>query len=561
MAGATTQRRSARRSLSRASKHQIAVPPLCKRRLGPRLLQVAARRVLVRTVFCALVVVGMLVANGSVAGQIGGSSPAVCEAGLPASPTSVDSFVAVPNSSNPTGAAGDVETFDSTTSSLIGQPVPVGKDPVALAVDPTNSDVYVADKTDNTVDVVNYLADELLTSIALPSGSAPDAVAVSPGGPYVVVGDSGTDKLSVISTVSNTLVSGQVSLTGSPKAFAFEPDGRTLFVAEPGNDGIDILVSSSGAPYYSWSAFQSGPNANSFAITGDGSTLYVADTANNQVDVYAAGDGSLSLTTSWSISQPFYLALGNAEHTLYVTNPAYENGSTHVFYEIDTSNGSYASYDIPHNDQVGEVAMNGDGSILTMASTTEPDADRWEVDINTAQNDVSSLLGSPSAIATSPDDDLRFYAYVAQSGTNTVEVVDLSTNGKIASIGVGSNPEMLASSPDGSAVYVANTGTGSNGSVGKITTADIGTSTNPYSAMSLSMLAGALPDAMAVSPSGDQLLIADYDHGVVYDVELNNSDTMTTIDLNGSGTSTYEPVAIAISPAGNYAYVTDNGWT
>ncbi len=105
------------------------------------------------------------------------ATPVACiEAGA-ASPASADSFITVPNGSSD----GYLDMFDSTSSSLLGSPVTVGVDPFAAAVDPTNSQVYVADKGDSTVDVVDYLTGALTTSIALPSGADPEAIAVDPG--------------------------------------------------------------------------------------------------------------------------------------------------------------------------------------------------------------------------------------------------------------------------------------------------------------------------------------------------------------------------------------------
>lgn len=48
--------------------------------------------------------------------------------------------------------------------------------------------------------------------------------------------------------------------------------------------------------------------------------------------------------------------------------------------------------------------------------------------------------------------------YVANSGSNTVSVIDTATNATVATVAVGSNPVDLAVSLDGSRVYVADLG-------------------------------------------------------------------------------------------------------
>jgi len=67
------------------------------------------------------------------------------------------------------------------------------------------------------------------------------------------------------------------------------------------------------------------------------------------------------------------------------------------------------------------------------------------------------------------------YAYIANSNSGTVTVIDLSTNDKIATVDVGVDPAGVAASPKGDVVYVANQGASSG--TGSVSIIEVSTNT------------------------------------------------------------------------------------
>jgi YVTN family beta-propeller protein len=63
---------------------------------------------------------------------------------------------------------------------------------------------------------------------------------------------------------------------------------------------------------------------------------------------------------------------------------------------------------------------------------------------------LGGVLGAPSAQAQS------FAAYITNSGSNTVSVIDTATNMVVATVAVGLFPSGVAVTPEGARVYVAN---------------------------------------------------------------------------------------------------------
>jgi YVTN family beta-propeller protein/uncharacterized repeat protein (TIGR03803 family) len=134
-------------------------------------------------------------------------------------------------------------------------------------------------------------------------------------------------------------------------------------------------------------------------------------------------------------------------------------------------------------------------------------------------------------------------AYITNSGSNNVSVIDTATNTVTATIpvGVGTNPAGVAVSPDGSKVYVANTHS-NNVSV-------IATATNTVTA---TIVVGADPLGVAGTPDGSKVYVANTNSGGnSVSVLATATNTVTAIPIgNGS-------VGVAVTPDGSRVYVTN----
>ncbi len=122
-------------------------------------------------------------------------------------------------------------------------------------------------------------------------------------------------------------------------------------------------------------------------------------------------------------------------------------------------------------------------------------------------------------------------AYVANSGSGTVSVIDTATDAVVATVTVGTSPVGVAVSPDGSRVYVANENSDTVSVIDTATDTVAGT-----------VNVGTFPVGVAVSPDGSQVYVAD--------------DVGNTVSVIDTATDTVAAtVAVGTSPLSLGAFV------
>jgi YVTN family beta-propeller protein len=144
-----------------------------------------------------------------------------------------------------------ISVFDATTtvSHRLGE-VPVGREPVSVTLCDSRT-AYVANARDGTISVVDLFARSVVDTIAV--GAEPMAVALSPNASRLYVANSASNSLTVINTTTLGVVA-VVDLSAfgtAPRAIAVTSDGdaddtdETVFVAlfyaqlRPGKTSVD----------------------------------------------------------------------------------------------------------------------------------------------------------------------------------------------------------------------------------------------------------------------------------------------------------------------------------
>jgi len=137
-------------------------------------------------------------------------------------------------------------------------------------------------------------------------------------------------------------------------------------------------------------------------------------------------------------------------------------------------------------------------------------------------------------------------AYVANMGSGTVSVIDLTTSTKLRDIPAGDTPEGIALSPDGSTLWIADR---DNALLSAIDTENFATLAE--------IAVGSFPIRVAVSPDGQTVVTSNYADGSLTFIDAESRAVSRTITVSGSAEAAQ--VTILFSADGRTIYVAETG--
>lgn len=132
------------------------------------------------------------------------------------------------------------------------------------------------------------------------------------------------------------------------------------------------------------------------------------------------------------------------------------------------------------------------------------------------------------------------FAYITNSGNNSVSVIDISTDIVTATVDVGDTPDGVAVTPDGTETYVSNRDSN--------TISMIDTATNTVTA---TVKVGVSPRGIAFTPDGVKAYVANYGDNTISVIDTETSTIVVTINA-GDG-----PFGVAVTPDGTKVYVSN----
>jgi YVTN family beta-propeller protein len=257
---------------------------------------------------------------------------------------------------------------------------------------------------------------------------------------------------------------------------------------------------------------------------------------------------------------PDGLAITSDNHYAYVVNNNnYDIPNQDSVTVLNLKNNSIQQtiYDSSFNEPF-RVALSPDNKKAYVANSNGTTLSIIDTKSNTVTGTIGGFDG-PSGIAITPN---GAFAYVNNYGGpdgvgsgngTTVSVVDLKANDIIDTITVGQAPAALAMSPDGKFVYVINYVDGNPGTG----TMSILSTKNNMVIGTISGFSG--PFGIAITPNGKYAYVTNFGSNnfapigtTVSIVNLFDRKIVTSVDTSG-----IQPSGIAITPDGRFAYVTN----
>ncbi|MGB4781741.1 YncE family protein, partial [Candidatus Methylomirabilis sp.] len=117
--------------------------------------------------------------------------------------------------------------------------IPVGSNPVGVAITPNGTRAYVTNQGSNNVSVIDTATNAVTATITV--GSSPAGVAITPNGARAYVANFGFNTVSVIDTATNTVVVSSIPVGLRPDFLAVSPDGASVYVPNQGLNTVSVI--------------------------------------------------------------------------------------------------------------------------------------------------------------------------------------------------------------------------------------------------------------------------------------------------------------------------------
>jgi len=351
----------------------------------------------------------------------------------------------------PNGGSGTVTILD-VVNVRVDRELPVGQNPVAVAVSPTRNEVYVVNSgspsVSGSVSVIN--AEHNTVAATIPVGRQPVSIDVDPAGQLAYVANSGSNFVSVIDLKSRREMM-RIGTGEEPVAAVIAPDGKTLVVANRRANSVSLIDPKTAQVR---SVFDNCPGAESPVILPDSSKAFVACSAGHQVVAIALAhledhptEPGMAETSSSRLWQPDRLEalmdVGRAPVDL-----ALKPDGGEIFVSNSLSDSISEIYNT--TDEVGDTYLIGDDPVRGLVSRDNAllyVANQHSQYVNIYSIEDGKRVGAlhvgdgPSAMAFSAAGHLLF---VVDSRSNDIAVVRTASVSLFTMLPTGRNPDAIA---------------------------------------------------------------------------------------------------------------------
>lgn len=346
----------------------------------------------------------------------------------------IGDYVFVPNRSS-----ADVAIIDSRTDEVIAR-VAVGNVPHQVAVSDSLGKMVASNTHDNTISIIDL--ETLKTTATVTLGHEPEHMEIGPAGNTLAVGNIGEGTISLVSLVENREIT-RIAGLHEPHNMTFSPDGTQLFVGNLGANFVSVIDVAQGkvvaelgvgtdralGALSSEDEHQGIINVTStpdgrlgFAAFGDGDEMAVFDLRTREkVGEMKLGD------TPWrayaTADGRFMIVPNNGDETVSVFS------TTAPFKEVARLKGAADMTGVNTGwfETTAFVLSRGDNKLVILDLVEMKNA-----------GEIALPGGTPETAVTTPDGTKL---YVALSGTNEVAVIDVKNRELITKIsGIGEEP-------------------------------------------------------------------------------------------------------------------------
>jgi YVTN family beta-propeller protein len=216
-----------------------------------------------------------------------------------------------------------------------GASVGVGRRPEGIGVKPDGTEVWVANRGEHSLSIIDRATDGVIATVPLgPVGAQPVAVGFSPDGRLAYVLGRSSNNLIVLDAESAAAdpagaIVASVEVGRSPVALAVDPLGGVVYVANRADGLVAVVDVSMPQQPALLARVRAGEKPQAMALLPDGGKLYVTNNGSDTVSVYQIEPGPpfLSLLVTIPVGQtpsgialvaPYAYVANRASNTLSV---------------------------------------------------------------------------------------------------------------------------------------------------------------------------------------------------------------------------------------------------
>ncbi|HTX77987.1 MAG TPA: hypothetical protein VMD29_17385 [Terracidiphilus sp.] len=341
------------------------------------------------------------------------------------------------------GESGTVSVLDVVNVRL-DREIPVGANPVDVAVSPTRNEAYVVVSGtpggQGLLAVIN--AERNQVAAAIPLHRQPVSISVDPEGKLAYIANSGSNSISAVDLAARREIA-QIGTGEQPAEARISPDGRTLVVPNRAGNSVTI-VNIGHVPQDDKvrAIFTGCPGASDAVILPDSSKVFVACSAGHQVMAIALADSKINpgdpdrVEAFMDVGRaPVDLALKPDGGEVFVSNSLSDTVSE-IYATSDEVGGTYIMGDTPVNGIV-----SADNSLLYVANVRSQEVTVYGIDDGRRLSPGIHVGDGPSAMAFSVEGHLLF---VVDSRSGDVAVVRTSTRSLFTMLPAGRGPNAIA---------------------------------------------------------------------------------------------------------------------
>jgi YVTN family beta-propeller protein/adhesin HecA-like repeat protein len=423
-------------------------------------------------------------------------------------------------------ASDTVSVINGTTNSVVAT-VNTGSNPIAVAVNPLSNMIYVANNGSSNITVING-ATNTASTVTDPNAISPIAIALNPITNMVYVANSESNNLTVINGASNTLV-GSVGVGNIPAAVVVNPATNMVYVANRASNNVTVV---NGANNRVAATVGTGTSPASLALDTATNVVYAANNGSNNLSVISGASNTVTATVPAGTS-PTAVTVNPVTGTVYVAN----NGSSSVTV-VNGANNTVTATVTVGNSPVAVAADATTNQIYVVDNTSN------NVTVIDGVSNTTATVADPNAIAPAAVavDPVTNTVYTANNGSSNVTVIDADRNLVTATVSTSMTPVAVALNTVTNKIYVVESASST------VTVIDGNSNT-----VAGTVNTGTNPVAIAVNPSTNVVYVANKGNNTITVINGTNNSVAATIP---TGTN---PVAIAVNPVTNTVYVANRG--